>query len=184
MSMQVPIQITLRDDLPHTPAVDEHIKEKTDKLQQFCQNIISCHVVVELANKNHNHGNLYNTRITTNVPGKELVSTKNENENMYISIAEAFDDLTRQAESYNEQLKGHNGKAVNAPSSGKVVRLFEEDGFGFIEGLDGTEFYFNATHTNHSFNKLSIGTPVHFVETPSHDGPQARHVRIAEQVEN
>lgn len=68
--MQVPLQITLRDNLPHTDAVELHIKEKVEKLQQFCHNIVSCHVVVELSNKKQHQGNLHNTRVAVTVPGK------------------------------------------------------------------------------------------------------------------
>ena len=175
--MQTPIQITLRD-MPHSAAVEAHIKEKCEKLQQFCHSIVSCHVVVEFENKNQHRGNLYNARVTIAVPGKELVSTHNEAEDMYMSIRDAFDDMTRQLEEYVAHLK--QGNSQQTMLSGKIVRIFHNDGFGFIEGLDGTEFYFNANHVTHpAFNKLTIGMPVHFVqEEAGNEGPQARRVNV------
>lgn len=183
MVMQVPLQITFRD-LPHSDAVKSHLEERVAKLQQYCQNIVSCHVVVELANKNQHRGNLHNTRITVTVPGKELVSTHNEDEDMYVSIRTAFDDMTLQLESYVEHMQGQIKNHETAMLSGKIVRLFNGDGFGFIEGPDGTEFYFNANHVlEPEFHKLTIGMPVHFVRGMGTDGPQAHRIKQAEKSE-
>ena len=181
--MQVPVQITFRDNLEHTPAVDEHIQEKVNNLPHYCKSIISCHVVVELANKNQNNGNLYNTRITATVPNKELVSTHNENENMYQSVKTGFEDLIRQLEEYNNQMHGQvkNHKPV---LSGKVARIINGEEFGFIECTDGNEYYFNIGNlVNGNFDKISVGTPVHFVEFTGNEGLQAHRVKVVENTE-
>lgn len=178
--MQVTPQITFRD-LPHSEAVEIHLHEKIDKLQHFCHNIVACHVVLEFANKNQHRGNMYDTHITVTVPGKELVSKINEDENMYTSIRTAFDDMTRQLESYVQQMHGEI-KNHQPIVSGTIVRLFNGDGFGFIEKADGAEFYFNATHLlTPEFHQLTVGMPVHFVEGMGSDGPQAHRVRVIEQ---
>lgn len=177
--MKVPVQITLRDDLPHSAGVETHIKEKTLNLDHYCDNIISCHVVLELANKNHLTGNLFNTRITVTVPGKELNSNRNDHENMFTSIKLAFDDMTRQLEEYNKQGKGRV-KNHDPIISGTVARLMN-DGFGFIESADGTEYYFNESHLiNGNYGKLAVGTPVHFTEFTGKEGLQARKIKVIE----
>lgn len=180
--MKVQPKITFRDNLRHSAELETHIQERLDKLQQFNKNITACHVVVELANKNHRHGKLHNIHLTLTIPGKELVSTRNEHENMYLSIRDAFDDMTRQLEEHAQQLQGRV-KNHEPILSGKVTRLIDGE-FGFIEGTDGTEFYFNKGHlTNGHFNQLTVGTPVHFVEAMGDKGPQARRVKIAEKPE-
>lgn len=180
--MQVPVQITFRD-LPHSQAVETHLQEKVEKLQQFCHNIVACHVVLEFANKNQHRGNLYDTRIVLTVPGKDLVSKINENENMYVSIRTAFEDMTRQLESYVQQSHGET-KNHQPIVSGTIVRLFNADGFGFIEKADGAEFYFNATHVvSPPFHKLIVGMPVHFIEEMGSDGPQAHRVKAINHVD-
>lgn len=174
--MTIPIQITF-GDIPHSNAVKDHLEEKVNKLQKYCHKMVSCHVVLELATKNQHSGNLHNTRLTVVVPGKELVTKKNEDEDLYRSIRDAFDDMARQLEDYARQT---NGQDRNHQSliTGEVVRLFPNDGFGFIQTADGTEFYFNAKHVaNPSFGKLSVGMTVHFTSEEGHDGPQAHHVR-------
>lgn len=177
--MQVSAQITFRN-LAHSDAVKDHIQEKIDKLNQFCQSMIACHVVVEFENKNQHRGNLHNTRINVTVPGKELVSTRNEAEDLYISIRTAFDDMTRQVEEYIRDMR--EGKSHQTLIHGKIARLFNGDGFGFIEAENGSEYYFNANHVSHpDFHKLSVGMPVHFVEEMGHDGPQAHRVKLVDK---
>ncbi|EKD77671.1 MAG: ribosomal subunit interface protein domain/'cold-shock' DNA-binding protein [uncultured bacterium] len=176
--MQVPVQITFRD-FPHSDAVNTHLHEKIDHLQKFCHNIVACHVVLELSSKNRHQGNLHNTRITLTVPGKELVSTHNENEDLYLSIRNAFDDMTRQLEEHTRLTNANHHQSL---MYGKIVRLFNGDGFGFIESEDGTEFYFNASHVQHpDFHKLSVGMPVHFIQEAGQDGPQAHRVKVIER---
>lgn len=174
-------QITFRD-IPHSEAVKTHIDEKIEKLSQFSDRIISCHVVVELANKRKHQGNLHNIRLTVTVPGKELISKYNEREDLYVSIRDAFEDMVRQLETYEEHLRGEVKNHQTALLSGKIARLFNGDGFGFIESLDGTEFYFNAGHViNPSFDKLNVGMPVQFVEHNDVNGLQARRVKGIEE---
>ena len=172
--MQVPSQITFRG-LPHSDAIKDHIEEKIEKLHQYCDSMISCHVVVELDNNNHHHGNMHNTRLTLKIPGKDLVTTHNDNEDMYVSIRTAFDDMTRQLENHAELLRDHT-KNNQTLASGKIVRLFED--YGFIETNDGAEFYFNKKHVAHpAYDKVRVGMHVHFIEGEGTDGPEAHRVR-------
>lgn len=172
--MQVPVSITFRG-LAHSDAVKEHIEEKIEKLHQYNDHITSCHVVVEFENKNQHRGNLYNTHVTLTIPKKEIISTRNHDEDMYKSISHAFDDLIRQLENHAELLRDHT-KNNQTLASGKIVRLFDD--YGFIETNDGAEFYFNKKHVAHpAFEKVAIGMHVHFIEGEGTDGPEAHRVR-------
>ena len=176
--MESTLQITFRG-LEHSDAVKQHLHEKFEKLQQFCKSIVRCEVVLEMENKNQQTGNLHHVRITTTVPGKQLVSTHNEDVNLYVAIQHAFEDMTRQLEDYVRHLNdAHNQQPA---LSGKVIRLFNEDGFGFIDGQDGAEFYFNAAHTATAFDQLSIGAVVHFVREESPQWLEARRVRLTSE---
>ncbi|PHQ81419.1 MAG: ribosomal subunit interface protein [Coxiella sp. (in: Bacteria)] len=174
--MQVPAQVTFRD-VKHSPEVDDHINEKVAKLGQYADNIISCQVVVEFASKQKQTGNQYNVRVVVNVPGKELVSTHNQDENMYAAIRDAFDDMTRQLEDYAHIL---HGKVKHHPAvlDGKVARVFDE-GYGFIETAEGDEYYFNEDNVVHpKFASLNVGAKVHFIEFMGDEGPQAHRVSV------
>jgi ribosome-associated translation inhibitor RaiA len=51
--MQSPLQITTRD-IPHSEALESHIRQKVAKLETFYPHIMGCRVVVEVPHK-HKH---------------------------------------------------------------------------------------------------------------------------------
>ena len=174
--MQVPIQVTFRD-VKHSSDVMNHVNEKSEKLNKFADNMISCQVVIEYASKQQQSGNLFNTRLIVNVPGKELVSSHNQNENMYMSIHKAFDDMTRLLEDYSHIL--HGKVKHHAPIlEGTVARVFDK-GFGFIETANGDEYYFNEGNVVYPrFGHLKVGEHVRFIEFMGDEGMQAHRVSV------
>lgn len=178
--MQVPLQIIIRDDDP-SGAIEKRIREKAEKLNQFSDRIISCRVAIEFTQRHKHQGKLYNVRIHLAVPGKELVANHNEKEDLYVAIRDAFDDMVRQLEKSVQKLH-REVKAHPELLEGHVVRIFKEDDFGFIATSDGEEFYFNASNVVHpSFEKLEVGTPVHFIKAMGDEGPQAHRVSARER---
>jgi len=175
--MQVPLQITIRD-IPHSPAVEKQIMKWSDKLEQYSSHIISCRVVVEFANKNHQNGKLYQTNIDVTLPKQvELISSK-QHENMYQSIHEAFFCMLRQIDKAMGKMSGET-KSHPVPLHGTVARIFGYDDFGFIETSNGTEYYFNSGNVSHpSFDKLNVGDVVEFIEKVGFEGPQAHRVKL------
>jgi ribosomal subunit interface protein len=172
--MQQALRITFKD-IPRSAAVETHIREHVDKLEQFSQGIISCSVVIEQPQRHQSQGKLFNIHIKLNVPGKELVATNNAQEDIYVSIRDAFDDMRKQLQTYKDQQKGQV-KTHSEVLHGKIVRIFEEDGFGFIES-NGDEYYFNSGNVvSPKFDKLEIGHEVSFIEELTGQGPQARRV--------
>lgn len=101
--MKTPLQITFRD-LPHSDAIEAHIREKAEKLEQFFADIVSCRVVVEQTARHQQQGKLHNVRIDLTVPRSELVVDRQENEDVYVALRDAFDAAKRQLEDYARQL--------------------------------------------------------------------------------
>lgn len=178
--MQVPLQITIRD-IEHSEFIEQKIRKKAEKLNSLSDQIIACHVVVEVTQDHKHKGKLYNLRINLTVPGKELVVNHNAQENLYVSIRDAFNDMMRQLE---ERVRKLHGEVKTHPDlmQGKIVRIFEDDDFGFISTVNGEEYYFNADNVLHNrFKKLAVGTEVSFVESMGDEGPQAHRVRARER---
>jgi ribosomal subunit interface protein len=114
--MQVPLEITFRG-VPHSDAVEARIREKAAKLEQFCDNIISCRVAVEAEHHHQHQGNLYKVRIDLSVPQKHIVVSrdhhdKQSHEDFYVALRDAFAAATRQLEEHMRiqrgQVKTHN----------------------------------------------------------------------------
>ena len=53
--MQTPLQITFRD-MESSAAVEENIREKAGRLEQFYDQIMSCRVMVEAPHGHHHQG--------------------------------------------------------------------------------------------------------------------------------
>ncbi len=176
--MQVPLQFTLKN-IKHSPAVEEHIHSKAQKLSTFSDKIISCHVVAEKLSVKEE---LYNVKINLTMPNKkELVTTHNEESNLYLSISNAFDDMARQVEEASRILNG-DVKHHEAILHGEIVRIFEEDRFGFIETQEGDEYYFNSGSVHHpQFDHLKVGMPVKFIPAWDNEGPRAHRVSAKEK---
>ncbi len=172
------IQVTFRD-LPYSAAIENHIHEHAEKLSQYFERFIHCRVVLTIPQNHKHQGKLFNVRINLLVPGKEIVVTHQEDQDIYIAIRDAFSALCRQLEDYARRKRG-DVKRHDFPLHGFVVRLFPEDTFGFIKGLDGNEYYFSATNiASTTFDHLAIGDLVRFLTEPSADGLQARRVTVA-----
>ena len=114
--MKLPMQITIRD-VEHSEALETHIREKVQKLDEFFKNIMSCRVVVEMPHKHHHQGKQFNVRIDIGVPGNEIVVNRDHSEDVYVSLRDAFDAAKRQLEDYARKIRGdvkkHEPKNTN-----------------------------------------------------------------------
>jgi ribosomal subunit interface protein len=172
----LPVQITTRD-IPGSAALEAHIRSKSAKLRQFYDHLTSCRIVVEFEQKHKHKGKLYNIRIDVTVPGKEMVVTKKSDEDVYIAIREAFSALIRQLDNHSHKRHGRVKTHHNGVMHGRVARIKEEDGYGFIKGTDGNEYYFSLTNVRRpNFYQLMIGDAVEYTAEPVTEGWQACHV--------
>ncbi len=175
--MQIPPQITLKD-IPHSDAVEAKIIEKVSKLEKFYERIMGCRVAVEAPQRRHRQGKLYSIRIDLTVPGGEVVINREENEDLYVAIRDAFDAAKRKLLEYERRLRGEVKGHGEAPL-GRVTKLYPDEGYGFIETTDGREIYFHRNSVlDPDFDRLKIGTGVVFIEEQGKKGPQATRVAL------
>lgn len=176
--MKVPLETNYKD-VKQSNEVSAYIKNRVNKLEQFSERIIKCRVLIEKVSQNNQP--MFNTRITLSIPQFELTTHNNVTENMYKSIHNAFNRIQRQLEDHHHTMEGFV-KHHDAPSIGTVRRLFNHDEFGFIECLDGSEYYFNSDNMiHHDFNKLQVGDDVQFIQAMGSDGAQAHHIKLAKR---
>lgn len=179
--MQTPLQITFRDMEP-SDAVEAKIREKAEKLEQFYDKIIGCHVMVEAPHGHHHQGKLYQVRIDLKVPDGELVTTHEHHhrdhahEDVYVAIRDAFDTMKRQLQDHVRIRRG-KVKQHEAPDGGFVISLHPEEDYGKIGTPDGREIYFHRNSVvKNAFDTLSVGSEVRFTEEVGERGPQASSV--------
>ena len=103
--MQIPLQITIRD-MEHSDALEAHIREKASKLDELFDRIVSCRVVVEMPHKHHHQGKQFNVRIDIGVPGSEIVVNRDNHEDVFVALRDAFDAAKRRLEDYARKIRG------------------------------------------------------------------------------
>ncbi len=176
MSM-LPLDIIMRD-IANSAAVEIKIRQKVEKLTSLFPRIEFCKVVVEQTTKHKHQGKLFNTNIELGVPGKRLVVNHKFDEDLYVVIRDAFAAMKRQIQHYAYQKRGYV-KAHMEETLGQITRLFED--YGFIEDMDGNEFYFSGNNVLHiEFNSLQVGDSVSFLasKTADTDSLQALHISV------
>jgi ribosomal subunit interface protein len=175
--MKARLQITARDfDL--TDAVESLIRDKADKLGTFCDQIVSCRVVLEQPHRRMQKGVLYNVRIEMTAPGAELVVKREPHQDLQVAIREAFDAARRQLQEYNRRLRG-DVKTHEEAARARVKSLFPEEGYGFIVTPEEREVYFHENSVvDGRFEQLKPGMEVRFVEELGEKGPQATTVVV------
>ncbi len=87
-------------NLDHSEAIEKRIREHISKLNQHFGEINSCHVVVEMHHRHHQHGNHFHVLVDVNVPGHELLTYNQPDKNklysdVYVAIRDAFDAMDR-----------------------------------------------------------------------------------------
>jgi ribosome-associated translation inhibitor RaiA len=120
--MRSPLQIAFHG-LKHTEAVEEAIREKAAKLEQVYDRITSCHVVVEVPHRHHQHGNHFVVRIDLALPGKQIVVNResplhDESRDLNVALRDAFDAARRQLEEFVCRRRGF---AKGEPERGEAA---------------------------------------------------------------
>jgi len=175
--MQIPLQITMRE-MDRSDALDTAIHEHAAKLEQFHSRITRCRVTVEQMRKHHQQGRHFAVKVDLRVPGREIVATRDHDEDVYVALRDAFDSAKRQLEETVRELRGD--VKVHAPAlHGTIARLLPDEGYGFIETSDGRELYFSRENVVHPpFERLEPGAAVQFIEEMAAEGPQAKRVSV------
>jgi ribosomal subunit interface protein len=178
--MQIPLQITMRE-MDRSDALEAAIQQHAAKLEQFHSRITRCRVTVEQMRKHHQQGRHFAVKIELRVPGKEIVATRDHDEDVYVALRDAFDSAKKQLEETAHELRGD--VKTHVPSlQGKVARLRLDEGYGFIETSDGRELYFSRENVvSPPFEHLEPGTAVQFIEELAAEGPQAKRVSAGRQ---
>jgi ribosomal subunit interface protein len=164
--------------MPHSSALDGHIRQKVSKLEEFFDRIIGCKVTVQQQQRHQQQGRQFNVRIHLTVPGSAIDINRDHDGDVYVALRDAFDAAKRKLEDHCGMQRGQV-KAHEVPRHGHVARLFPEEGYGFIKGLDGQELYFSrANVVAPGFDSLQPGVEVQFLEEIGAEGPQAKRISV------
>ena len=174
--MQVPLELSARR-ATLSPKIEADLRARVDKLERFYHRITRCRIAVEGPSNHHQEGGPWRVRVDVAVPGNELVADK-ESATLNAAIQDAFDAAERQVEEFARIRRGEVKTSITPPE-GTVLRLFPEEGFGFLAGEDGRELYFHRNSVlEPGFESLAVGARVRYAEEQGFEGPQASTVSV------
>jgi ribosome-associated translation inhibitor RaiA len=104
--MQQPLQVTFHN-LPRSDALEGEIRERVARLEQLHERMIGCRVVVGCPHRGPTKGKTYEVRIDMQLPGHEIVVSREPVGDLRVALNEAFDVARR-------RLKDHMGKLRSA----------------------------------------------------------------------
>ena len=110
--MQLPLQISF-EGMNRSEALEVAVREKLRHLERFSSDIMSCRVVIDLLQKHRHQGRPFGVRIALTIPGRELVVSRVENEDVHVALRDAVDDMKRQLEDAVRQRRGQEKHHVD-----------------------------------------------------------------------
>jgi ribosome-associated translation inhibitor RaiA/cold shock CspA family protein len=175
--MKLPIQVTFHG-VDASEALEAATRAKAEKLEQFCPGLTACRVHIEQPAKHPQQGRLFTVKLDVTMPGHELVVGRQQHEDAFVALRDAFDAMRRQIE--DAVRRSHGLVKVHAvPQHGEVARLVDDGRFGFIRGADGEEYYFGAVNVvDTPWEHLREGAPVQFIAELGAEGRQARRISL------
>ncbi len=118
--MTIPLRISFHQ-MPSSSALEDHIREKVQSLEQLHPNLTRCNVTIEQPHHHKNQGNAFNVRIDLYVPGDEIVVNRdaNANEDPMVALCDAFEVARRQVVKHAQKKRG-DVKRHSLPGSGEA----------------------------------------------------------------
>jgi ribosomal subunit interface protein len=95
--MQTQLKITLQN-LPHSDALDGRIREKLARLEEVFPRLTACHVVVSEPHRHKQNPRLFAVTVRIAFPGGEVVVTRDDREDVYVTLRDAFAAAERDLE--------------------------------------------------------------------------------------
>ena len=103
--MTIPINVAFHG-MDRSEALETHIREKVDALEQLHPNLTRCTVTIEKPHHHKHQGNTFNVRIDLHVPGDELVVNRDAHEDPYVALRDAFEAAKRQIKRHAQKKRG------------------------------------------------------------------------------
>jgi len=175
--MKQPLEVRFLG-LEPSAAVEEAARAKAAKLDQFRGDLMSCRVTIELPHKHRHQGQPFEVRIDVTMTGRELCVDRVRNEDIYVALRDAFDDMMRRIEDSGHRVRGQEKQHAEL-LNGEVVRISSEERRGFIRTADGDEYWFGPDNVAGApWEHLKVGAEVRFIPEVAAEGRQAKRVSL------
>jgi len=108
-------------NIEQTEALSQAVQKRIDKLERYCDQIITGRVVLDSPHNNHHKGKVYSVGLEIHTPTKEVRVNQDQHDNhahedLYVAIRDAFNAAERQLKSIDKKhraLPPHKASALN-----------------------------------------------------------------------
>jgi ribosome-associated translation inhibitor RaiA len=122
--MPLPLQIVFHQ-LDPWPGAEAVLRERAQRLERLCPEMMSCRVVVEETQKHHQLGRPVAVQVEVHVPGHALTVNRQHDTDFKVAAREAFEAMTRRLEDLTRRRR-EQGREHGAPRTGQVLADSQE----------------------------------------------------------
>jgi ribosome-associated translation inhibitor RaiA len=117
--MPLPLQIVFHQ-LDPWPGAEAVLRERAQRLERLCPEMMSCRVVVEETQKHQQLGRPVAVQVEVHVPGHALTVNRQHDTDFKVAAREAFEAMTRRLEDLTRRRR-EQGRERGAPRTGQVL---------------------------------------------------------------
>jgi ribosomal subunit interface protein len=155
------------------PELRERIAQRLEELNVQHGDIV--HARVALEKDAHHQQGADEVRVILALPGKMLTAKKTAT-TLYDAVNAALETIERELKEFRDQRRGVL-KDPGPRIRGRIVRVFRERGYGFVETETYQEVYFHANSVHGiGFEELEVGMTMDLDIEAGQKGPQASRV--------
>lgn len=189
--MQTPLQIVFHG-MESSPDVEAFARQRADQyLERHYSRVTACRISINMPHvARPGAGAQISAKVEVDVPGRrdlivgsDTADTRGTTRTIEDALNSAFQAVVRQldqlADIRSNAERGHPNPA--AGQTGQVVRLFEEQNYGFVEVAGSPDLYFTENAVvGGRFEDLEVGSLVQITVATGEGpmGPQASSVRL------
>jgi ribosome-associated translation inhibitor RaiA/cold shock CspA family protein len=188
--MQIPVEIAFHN-LETSDWAKNEIRDHVSRLEDIYDRLTSCRVRVDQRADNASHTIPPVVRIEIGLPGRNDIVVAHEPDHLQRkfqapdlrnAINEAFRIAERQLTQYKDQLRDRTAAGAHEAAHemlGQVGEITPAEDFGFLLTASGSLLYFHRNSIlSGDFDRMKVGTQVHYVEGTGDTGPIATKVRV------
>ena len=117
------------------PGAEAVLRERAQRLERLCPEMMSCRVVVEETQKHQQLGRPVAVRVEVHVPGHALTVNRQHDTDFKVAAREAFEAMTRRLEDLARRRR-EQGWEHGAPRTGQVLVDSQERVAEALQPLD------------------------------------------------
>ena len=123
--MPLPLQIVFHQ-LDPWPGAEALLRERVERLERFCPDLLSCRIVVEETQKHHQLGRPVAVRVEVRLPGHDLSVNRQHDTDFKVAAREAFEAMTRRVEDVARRRR-EQGMVHGAARTGQALEALEAE---------------------------------------------------------